>query len=261
MTQEKRNTFLTSVPVPMLTMNREYDDQSEDKNDSELCNIALSEKAEKIIVELNSMHGEAKKKIEELIATLRADKLKDHEIKRVLFDRVNFVSRRTLYNALPQEFKREYTKPLPKTINISTPHNVIEQPTSTTPSDAEEFIGSPEQEIQKIGEIRRALAKQDAEEDDAQDLEIQFLKERVAELEDALHKTEMFRPATQIERRDDFDDYGTNETKVFEWLAKRDNAVTYHWYDNYGIELFKSRILTQLKGKGVTTFKRLYFEV
>ena len=103
--------------------------------------------------------------------------------------------------------------------------------------------------------------KEPPPEENVLETENQFLKEQVSELQDALKKTEQFRPATQIERRDDFDDYGTNETKVFEWLAKRDNAVTCYWYPNYGIELFKSRILTQLKGKGVTTFKRLYFEV
>ena len=53
----------------------------------------------------------------------------------------------------------------------------------------------------------------------------------------------------------------TNIESVCEWLKKRDDGVNCYWYDGYGIELFKTRVLTQLKGKGVTTFKRLYFEV
>jgi hypothetical protein len=99
-------------------------------------------------------------------------------------------------------------------------------------------------------------------EENGLETENQFLKEQVTQLQDALKKTEQFTPASaQIERSDDFDEYGTNETKVFEWLGKRDNGVNCYWYPNYGIELFRNRILTQLKNKGVTTFKRLYFEV
>lgn len=83
----------------------------------------------------------------------------------------------------------------------------------------------------------------------------------MGELEDALKKTEQFKPATQIERRDDFDDYGTNETKVFEWLGKREDKVSRYWFPNYGIELFRTRILSDLNNRGVKMFKRLYFEV
>ena len=231
-TQEKRNTFLTSVPVPMLIMYRENDEQSEDKNDSEMCHLSLSEQAETIVKELNSMHGEAKKKIEELIQQLRQDKLKDHEIKQVLFSRVNFVSKRTLYRALPEDLKREYTKPLPKTINISTPHKVIEP--------VEEYIGSPEPE------------------EDPKDLEIQFLKEKEAELEDALKQTEQFKPATALQTASPI---SNPDEHYFKFLTDRADGVSSFYYDRYGIDLFKNRILSQLKNSGVTTFKRLYFEV
>lgn len=133
------------------------------------------------------------------------------------------------------------------------------------PKKEPEQTYNPEQEIKKIGEIRRAEQKRQAEEpivpddEDPKDLEIQFLKEQVEELKDALHKTQQFTPATELgpaQLRIDL----TEET-VFDWLGKRDNGVSCYWYPNYGIELFKTRILTQLKGKGVTTFKRLYFEV
>lgn len=125
------------------------------------------------------------------------------------------------------------------------------------------LVGSEElnQLAETIKKLPRPTVDTEEPDEDPKDLEIQFLKERVAELEDALKKTEQFKPATQIEKRDDFDDYGTNETKVFEWLGKRDNGMSCYWYPNYGIELFKTRIFTQLKNKGVTTFKRLYFEV
>lgn len=263
-------------------LTEEYDEQSKDKNESEMSHVRQSEEAEKIIKELNDMRGLAKDKIEQLIKQLRQDKLKDHEIKKVLFARVDFVSRPTLYRALPQEFKREYTKPLPKTINISTPHKVIDQPTSTRPPDAEEFIGSPEEEIKKIGEIRRDVAKKEAEEpilwndEDPKDLEIRFLRERVGELEDALKKTEQFRPANQLtEEQAKAKDMTMEavrqaglatpiiltEEMGFEWLAKREDKVSRYWFPNYGIELFRTRILSDLNNRGVKMFKRLYFEV
>ena len=238
----------------MLAMNSEYDDQSEDKNDSEDSQLRISEKAEKVIVELNLMYGESKKKILELIQVLRTeDKLKDNEIKKVLFAKVNFVSKATLYRALPQEFKKEYTaKPLPKTINISTPHKVIEP--IYKPSGPFAYP----KETEKIGEIR-IKKEEPLEVEDPKDLEIQFLKEKVAELEDALKKTEQFKPATQLQPSPP--PISNPDEHYFKWLADRDNGVSCYWYPNYGIELFRNRILTQLKNKGVTTFKRFYFEV
>ena len=88
----------------------------------------------------------------------------------------------------------------------------------------------------------------------------------IQQLKDVIKKTEQFRPATQLERKgidksDDFDDYGTNETKVFEWLGKREDKVSRYWFPNYGIELFRTRILSDLNNRGVKMFKRLYFEI
>ena len=63
---------------------------------------------------------------------------------------------------------------------------------------------NPEEEIKKIGEIRRAEQKRQAEQpiipddEDPKDLEIAFLKEKVIELEEALKKTQLFVPATQL---------------------------------------------------------------
>jgi hypothetical protein len=139
--------------------------------------------------------------------------------------------------------------------------------TSEPPPDAEEFIGSPEPE--------RIKREEPLEVEDPKDLEIQFLKEQVAELQDALKKTEQFKPANKLTEEQARDMtmeavrqaglatpiITLTEETVFDWLGKRDNGVSCYWYPNYGIELFKTRIFTQLKNKGVTTFKRLYFEV
>lgn len=227
-------------------MNREYDTTSEDKNDSELCNIALSEQAETIVKELNSMHGQAKKKIEELIQQLKEDKLKDHEIKKVIFERVNFVSRRTLYNALPQEFKREYTKPLPKTINISSEHKVID--VEPEPQTVEALIPAVSESIKETGTF---------EDEDPKDTEIDFLKEKVTELEDALRKTDQFKPATQLQEPKVL----LSAEDIFATLGEKADGIHSFYYDTYGIDLFKNRELSQLKNSGVKVFRRLYFEV
>jgi hypothetical protein len=129
---------------------------------------------------------------------------------------------------------------------------VIEQ----SAEDSIPVIPEPTEHLDR--ELKRLKAEQLEQEEDPKDLEIQFLKERVAELENALKKTEQFKPATQIERRDE---YGTDENKVFDWLGKREDKVSRYWFPNYGIELFRTRILSDLNNRGVKMFKRLYFEV
>lgn len=239
MTQENRNTFLTSVPVPMLAMTSGSITSSGDLKPSE----ELLEK----IAEVKDSLTTAGKMIKEAYDLAIRDGFNPQQARQFLTAQLPFLAERTIRLALPAEAKDQ-----------SKDHS--DAPRHTLPRN-------PEPKEPNIVNITTKANIQDAElvqeepEEDPKDLEIQFLKERVAELEDALKKTEQFRPATQIERRDDFDDYGTNETKVFEWLGKRDDGVSCYWYPNYGIELFKTRIFTQLKNKGVTTFKRLYFEV
>ena len=109
-------------------------------------------------------------------------------------------------------------------------------------------------------EINDAELVQEPEqaEEDPKDLEIQFLKERVAELEDALKKTEQFRPATQLQEQQE---PIANDEHYFKFLTDRADGVSSFYYDTYGIDLFKNRELSQLKNSGVKVFKRLYFEV
>jgi len=225
---------------------------SEDKNDSEMSQLRQSDKAEKIIKELNDMRGLAKEKVESLIKQLREDKLKDHEIKKVLFARVDFVSRPTLYRALPQEFKREYTKaePLPKTINVA--HKIIDVPEKEQ-SDHDWHYEQGEKE-----EERMEKAELEPEED-PKDLEISFLKEKVSELEDALKKTQQFTPATDLEEVIKTGEQRDKE--AHDWLRNSADGIGTFYYDAYGIDLFKNRELAQLKNSGVKVFRRLYFEV
>jgi len=236
----------------MLIQLTEEDSVSQDKNDSEMSHVRQSEKAEKIIKELNDMRGLAKEKVESLIKQLREDKLKDHEIKKVLFARVDFVSRPTLYRALPQEFKREYTKaePLPKTINVA--HKIIDVPEKEQ-SDHDWHYEQGEKE-----EERMEKAELEPEED-PKDLEISFLKEKVSELEDALKKTQQFTPATDLEQAPKQTPFLDDE--VFKFLRLSADGTHSFWYDAYGIDLFKNRELAQLKNSGVKVFRRLYFEV
>jgi len=137
----------------------------EDKNDSELSNIRLSEKVENMIEDLNKLHGQSKVKILELIESMKQDGLKDREIKKVLFNKVKFFSRATLYNALPQELKREYTKPLPKTINIGTAKVIDVEPTKEqSDHDWHYEQGEKEEErMEKIEESKREADLAEAE--------------------------------------------------------------------------------------------------
>jgi len=114
----------------------------------------------------------------------------------------------------------------------------------------------PEQsDIEKIGEYRRAEEKRESEEEEPTELELAEI--RIKHLEEALKKTEQFKPATT------FDSAGEPiyEGQVIDWLKKRANGISSFYYDAYGIDLFKNRELSQLKNSGVKVFRRLYFEV
>lgn len=189
---------------------------SEDKNNSKDCQMAISEKAQKVILELNSMHGQAKEKIIELIHILKnEDKLKDHEVKRILFERVDFVSKRTLYRVLPQDFKKitKPIKPLPKTINVSTEHNVIDidVPSRVTPT----IRPLPSNKAPEPPEEITMRPSFEGENEEPTELELAEI--RIAQLEDALRKTEMFKPATALEQAKPIFDDNT----VFEYLRDR----------------------------------------
>jgi len=51
------------------------------------------------------------------------------------------------------------------------------------------------------------------------------------------------------------------EEELFKTLSKRHDGTHTFWYDGYGIDLFKTREIPQLKNSGVKVFRRLYFEV
>jgi len=252
----------------MLIQLTNEDTVSKDKNDSELSKLdfQLSEQAVSKIEELNimfekqqSLHGKRKALIRKLLETLREDGFKDHQIVDIVLDRVKGVSRSTIYAALPQEVKRQYTKPLPKTINVQTEHKVIDVPEQT-----QEEALTEEEDFKKWEQNKKELEQMAAPEEDPKDLEISFLKEKVSELQEALKKTQQFVPATQIQEEEQERPAGivfSDETLVFEWLRKRENGINTFYYDNYGINLVPSRLLAQLKNSGVKVFRRLYFEV
>jgi hypothetical protein len=165
---------------------------SKDKNDTEMSKLdfQLSEQAVSKIEELNvmfekqkSLHGKRKALILKLLETLREDGFKDHQIVDIVLDRVKGVSRSTIYAALPQEVKREYTKPLPKTINVTTAHKVIDVPVAGTTSTKQLEITE-----EKINT-----------EEDEEPTPLEIAEIRIQQLEEALHKTEQFKPATQLE--------------------------------------------------------------
>jgi hypothetical protein len=117
------------------------------------------------------------------------------------------------------------------------------------------------------------LNKDSEPEEDPLKIENEFLKEKVAELEDALRKTEQFKPANKLteEQAKDMVMEVVKQTglavplpnvdSILDWLKKSADGSHSFYYDTYGIDLFKNRELSQLKNSGVKVFKRLYFEV
>jgi hypothetical protein len=215
MTQIRKVLFNRTFQTYAAMNSKEYV-LPEDKNNSKDCQMAISGKAEKIIMELNSMHGQAKEKIIELIHILKnEDKLKDHEVKRILFERVDFVSKRTLYRVLPQDFKKitKPIKPLPKTISVSTEHNVIDvQPATAAPTVRplpSNKVLEPAEEI--------TIMRPSFEDENEEPTELELAEIRIAQLEDALRKTQMFKPATALEQSKPIFDDNT----VFEYLRDR----------------------------------------
>ena len=258
----KGKRFFTSASNPMLIQMQEDVGTSIDKNDSQMSKFRHSGRTQKIIDELNTMYGNTREKILELVESLKQDKRKDHEIKKILLTEVKFMSRASIYNALPPELKREYTKsdPLPKTINVA--HKVIDVP------EREPIIQTtaPEEIKQLANEIPLEEYKSDLidplSEEDPKDLEIAFLKEKVSELEEALKKTRQFQPATALESQPSVSiDAILYQDEILKLLQKQADGVHSFFYDAYGIDLFKNRELAQLKNSGVKVFRRLYFEV
>lgn len=100
-----------------------------------------------------------------------------------------------------------------------------------------------------------------ADKEDPVKIENEFLKEKVTELEDALRKTDQFKPATAFEVEKDMKAEPHIKNMGFEFLREAADGIHSFYYDAYGIDLFKNRELSQLKNSGVKVFRRLYFEV
>ena len=92
--------------------------------------------------------------------------------------------------------------------------------------------------------------------------ELELANIRIAQLEDAIKKTEQFKPATALEQLPQVIESAEKEDeRVHIWLKNSADGIGTFYYDAYGIDLFKNRELPQLKNSGVKVFKRLYFEV
>jgi hypothetical protein len=85
---------------------------------------------------------------------------------------------------------------------------------------------------------------------------------RIKQLEEALKKTEQFKPATALEQLPEVIKSAEEMDKeAHSWLKNSADGIGTFYYDAYGIDLFKNRELPQLKNSGVKVFRRLYFEV
>jgi len=213
MTQENKNAFLRSVPIPMLNTMVDVDKASKDKSPSpEL--FSLIKAAATNLLGFGELWGSIKKKGHD-------EGFTEKELQEMLrpFLKEKLDSKKVWYLFHADEQKQRSHEQYQSRTNISTNagKNVL-----SNPEEREQY--NPEEEIKKIGEIRRAelqkQANEDDEDEDPKDLEIAFLKEKVVELEEALKKTEQFLPATQLESNAKPDPILDDDT-VFEYLKDR----------------------------------------
>jgi hypothetical protein len=171
------------------------------------------------------------------------------------------MSKEQIWYMFNKEKKALTNKEAYQSRRINTP--IVEKKDIEQPSNP---VEEPEQEEDnEPGELKEKGVF-DPEDTEEEPTELELAKIEIAQLKDALHKTQQFKPASDVNLNLS-DPKGliekavlTDET-VFEWLRKRDNGVHTFFFDAYGVGLFQTRIMSQLKNSGVKTFKRLYFEV
>lgn len=230
----------------MLTMYQEDKGISRDKSPSPNFINMVEEWADSYIksVELPPKIIEAAKKEQLSPKTVR------ETIENVL--RHRGLSERRIAQLIPAELKNPLKitkKPASSAALIAAKDTVMEEQsntvteTVTTPADDKMPAEPPKVKDEPL--------------EDPKDLEIQFLKEQVSELQEALKKTEQFKPATDLQPPP----ISNPDEHYFKWLADRDNKVNNFYYGNCGIDFFIRQVLGMLKGSGVKMFKRLYFEV
>lgn len=190
--------------------------QTKNKNQSQMSSSGLSSEAEQLIKNLNEMHGQSKQKILDLIKTLRTkDRLKDHEIKKILLERVKFVSRSAIYEYMPTELKREYVKPpLKEQEQEQTPERPDETVTETVTehkpdpdwnNDFNEQLDNDNVPTTTIDQPKVKLSTTT----EMIDPELEYLKDENKQLKEALKQLQTFTPATVMkdyrpEKREDF---------------------------------------------------------
>jgi len=169
-------------------------------------------------------------------------------------------------DCIPKEFKDKIKSKAGKKGKEKQEEQKIELLADGTPNPAQtkRAENNPEQPNKQDLKTLESQKEKPNPPEDPKDTEIQFLKdensflkEKVSELEEALKKTQQFKPANALEGegKENFKGVG------FEFLREMADGVYSFYYDAYGIDLFKNRELPQLKNSGVKVFRRLYFEV
>jgi hypothetical protein len=185
------------------------------------------------------------------------DKRSPEEARAIIeHDLISYWSKATVSKFIPKEAKDEIKskagKEGAKATNLVLAGGQTQTQTETVTKPADDKI--PAEQPQ-----REPITPADFKEEDPKDLQIEFQKEKIAELEDALRKTQQFKPATDLQPV--IEAATKTDEEVHSWLRNSADGIGTFYYDTYGIELFKNRELPQLKNSGVKVFKRLYFEV
>ena len=240
MTQEIGNAFLGASPIPMLIKMSDVSTPSRDKSPSpEL--FSLIKAAASSLIGFKELWGSIKAKgVDEgfnedqlmgYLKPLLKEKLTDMQIK--------YLTHEEYYK---QKSKEQYQKRVilpdiaPKKDIEQTEYEALTEEEefkkweqnkndrilrATAPEEIKQLVDEPEEsklDPLKDPEINRPILGviNDPETEDPKDLEISFLKEKVSELEEALKKTQQFKPATQLEPKPFLDD-----DIVIEYLKER----------------------------------------
>jgi len=181
-------------------------------------------------------------------------------------DLISYWARTTIRKNLPDEAKDEIKakagKEGAKATNLVLAGGQTQQITENVTTPADDKLPADREPAVRATAPEEIKQLVEEEEEDPNDLEIAFLKEKVSELEDALKKTQQFQPATALESQPSVSiDAILYQDEILKLLQKQADGVHSFFYDAYGIDLFKNRELAQLKNSGVKVFRRLYFEV
>lgn len=245
---ETRNAFLQASLFLCCKTMSEYNDTSGDLKPSQ----ELLQK----IAELKDSLTTAAKMIKEAYDLAIRDGFTPLEARQFLTTQLPFLAERTIRLALPEEAKNQTKvrhtlpqKPEQKETNI------VNITTKAEIKDAELVNEKPEWKPDPDWNDLKSETELEPETEDPKDIEIRYLKDTNANLEDALRKTQLFKPATELQLQ--LQPKQLTLDQIFESLPD-DGAITTWKINRIAGNALKNRI-TAWQGTA-TKFYRIWME-